>query len=138
VYFRASNDAGRTFGSVLDLSDDNALKTLLAAEKKALSFVAPQIATSSDSKFVHVAWQASYPDSSEIYVRASTDSGQSFGRIISLNEQTTDPISRSIAAGSANPFFSQILTPIGLIVSSIGVTVAGVVALMIIRRRKKK
>lgn len=138
VYFRASNDAGETFGSVRDLTDDNALKTFLAAQKKPLSFVAPQIATSSDGKYVYMAWQASYPDSTEIYARASADSGHSFGRTISLNEETRDPLSRSIAAGSSNPFFGQILTPIGLTVSSIGVALAGIVALMIIRRRKRK
>ena len=137
VYFTASNDGGQTFGNILDLTDDNALKTILAAQNKALSFVAAQIATSSDGNHVYVAWQARYPDSNEIYVRTSADAGQSFGRIISLNQEAKDPISKLIAAGSSNPFLGQILTPIGLTVSSIGVAVLGIVVFMIFRRRKK-
>jgi hypothetical protein len=136
VCFRASNNTGETFGNMLDLTDDSALKTLLAAQSKALTFVAPKIATSSDAKFVYIAWQASYPDSTEIYVKASTDGGQSFGKIIGLNEKTIDPVSSLIAAGSFNPFFGQILTPMGLTISSIGVAV-GIITYMIFHKRRK-
>lgn len=138
IYFRASDDAGETFGNILHLTDDNVLKTLLATQKKALSSVAPQVAISPDGKYAYVAWQASYPDSTEIYVKASVDAGKSFGRIISLNDQAKDPVSKSIAVGSSGPFFGQILTPMGLTVVGSGVTIVGIVALIIFRRRKNQ
>jgi hypothetical protein len=138
VYFKASNDSGDTFENSSDLSDDIGLKTLLAAQSKPLSFIAPQIATSSNSNYVYAAWQTSYPDSTEIYLKASEDGGQSFGRIVSLNDLTKDPISGSIAAaGSSNPFLGQILTPVGLTISgSIATVLAGVIAFLVLRKRK--
>jgi hypothetical protein len=136
VYFRASSNGGRTFGSIYDLTDDNSLKILLASQNKPLSFVLPQIATSPDGNNVYVGWQESYPDSTEIYFTASTDAGQSFGRIISLNEQAKDPISALIAAGSSNPFVGQIVTPVGLVSSAIGITLVGIIAFTRARRRK--
>jgi hypothetical protein len=144
IYFRSIVSGGgggggdEKYGDVLDLSDDVALKALLAAQNKALSFVAPQIAISPEGSHVYVAWQASYPDSSEIYLSVSADGGQSFGRIVSLNSQTDDPISKFAAAGSSGPFFGQILTPFGLAISGAGFAAAGAVALLIFRRRKRK
>lgn len=95
IYFSPSTDRGDSFGSTVDISDDNAIKTLLAAQQKRLSFVNPMLATS--GTHVYVGWQASYPDSHEIFFRASSDGGRTFGKITSLNEEVDEPVSRGLA-----------------------------------------
>jgi hypothetical protein len=95
VYFLASGDEGGTFANTIDLSDDNALKTLFAAQKKPLSFVAPKIAAS--GTHVYVGWQPAYPDSNELFFRASSDGGRTFGNTINLNAEASDPVSRGLS-----------------------------------------
>jgi hypothetical protein len=95
VYFHASTDNGDSFEVPVALSDDDAIKTLLAAQQKSLSFVNAMLATS--GQHVYVGWQTSYPDSHEIFIRASDDGGRTFGRITSLNEETGEPVSKGLS-----------------------------------------
>jgi hypothetical protein len=95
VYFTASAVKGDSFGKTITLSDDNAIKTLLAAQQKSLSFVNPMLAVS--GSHIYVAWGAAYPDSHELFLRASSDGGRTFGKITSLNEEVDEPVSRGLA-----------------------------------------
>jgi hypothetical protein len=126
VYFHASTGGGNSFGEPQALSDDNAIKTLLAAQQKSLSFVRPMLAVS--GTHVYVGWGASYPDSHEIYIRASEDGGRTFGRMISLNEATNEPVSRGLA----------VMTSIAYITIIVGIGIAATVGALILKRQRSK
>lgn len=125
VYFASSSDGGQSFGNPARLSDDNALKTLFAAQQKPLSFVAPKLAVSGDQ--VYVGWQASYPDSHEIFLAASGDGGHTFGPVINLNEAAGDPVSKGFAIlTSSQPIYA---------VAIVGAIAAGALGIIFIKRR---
>ncbi|MEO9293973.1 MAG: sialidase family protein [Nitrososphaera sp.] len=128
VYFYASADKGNSFEAPVALSNDNAIKTLLAAQQKSLSFISPMLAVSGER--VYVVWGASYPDSHEIYIRASDDNGHTFGRMISLNEATNEPVSKVLALITSTP--ATYIT----IIASVGV--AAIVSILVVKRQGNK
>lgn len=121
VYFASSADGGKSFGNPIDLSNDNAIKTLFATQQKPLSFVAPKVAVF--GTHVYVGWQASYPDSHEIFLTTSSDSGHTFGRIINLNEEAGDPASRGLSFFATYGIY-LILSAAAVIAVSVGVLFA--------------
>jgi hypothetical protein len=126
VYFFGSTDRGNSFGEPVNLSDDLAIKTLLAAQQKSLSFVNPMLAVS--GKHVYVGWQTSYPDSHEIFFRASDDGGRTFEKIVSLNEQTEEPVSAGLAVLTSSSAI--------YIIAIIGAIAAGVIGMLAVKRRR--
>lgn len=125
VYFAASVDEGDSFGKTIALSDDKTIKTLLAAQQKSLSFVNPMLAVSGSQ--VYVAWHVAYPDSHELFIRASSDGGRTFGKMTSLNEEVKEPVSRGLA----------ILTSSSAIyaIAIVGAIAAGALGILVIKRR---
>jgi len=73
VLFRASNDSGTTFGPVINLS-----KNLPAGNN-----VNQQVAASGN--YVYVVWQESTTGNDEIWLRTSSNNGQSFGGAVNLS-----------------------------------------------------
>lgn len=122
VYFSASMDGGDSFGKPVNISDDNAIKTLLAAQQKRLSFVNPMLAAS--GKHVYVGWQTSYPDSQEIFIRASEDGGRTFGRITSLNEETGEPVSAGLSILTSSSAIYVIVIVSAIAAGAFGILVA--------------
>jgi hypothetical protein len=114
IYFSASNDGGSTFADPVDLSDDLSIKMLFAAQNKPY-FVAPQIATS--GAHVYVAWQAMYPNSSELFFRASSDGGHTFGRTINLTGETSEPVQRGLLLFSESWIYIIIIFSIASIIA---------------------
>lgn len=125
VYFAASVDKGDSFGKTVALSDDNTIKTLLAAQQKSLSFVNPLLAVS--GSHVYIAWGVAYPDSHELFLRASSDGGRTFGKIASLNEEVDEPVSRGLAILTSS---SAIYT-----IAIIGAIAAGALGILVMKRR---
>lgn len=72
VMFRASNDSGQTFGDKINLSNTTDSNSAHA-----------DIAASGDK--VYVSFHDNKTGNVDTYVRASTDGGQTFGDIISIN-----------------------------------------------------
>lgn len=74
VLYRASRDAGITFSDTVDLSNNNSVD------------YAPKIAT--DGNYVYVAWSELSSDkkSTDLIFRVSSDSGETFGPKIKLNQ----------------------------------------------------
>ena len=79
ILFKASTDGGQTFGVTQNISNNNEFS------------INPSIATF--GKNVYVVWQDNTPGNSDIFFRASIDSGQTFG--ITENLSTNNGISRS-------------------------------------------
>lgn len=73
IYIKASNDKGSTFGSAINLSNNDRESSR------------PRLAASGDS--VYVVWQEFTSDSYDILFRASNDNGSSFGEPIKMNKQ---------------------------------------------------
>lgn len=128
VFFHSSADGGNSFEAPVALSDDNAIKTILAAQQKSLSFVHPILAVSGER--VYVGWGASYPDSHEIYIRASSDGGRTFGKMISLNEATNEPVSKGLAIMTS--------TPAAYITIIVGIGVAAAVGILVVKHQRSK
>jgi hypothetical protein len=74
VLYRASRDGGITFSDMVDLSDNNSVD------------YAPKIAT--DGNYVYVAWSELSSDhkNTDLIFRVSSDSGETFGPKIKLNQ----------------------------------------------------
>lgn len=84
IFFRASNNNGKTFNKIINISNDTIIESSL-----------PSIA--SFKNFVYVTWVGSNittPKNFEVFFRASHDSGQTFGPVIDLSKSagdSTDP-----------------------------------------------
>jgi hypothetical protein len=75
IIFKGSNDNGASFGNSINLSNNTGY-----------SFD-PKIAAFGNN--VHVIWSESTFVANSIYTRASTDNGNTFGRIINLSNNAT-------------------------------------------------
>jgi hypothetical protein len=75
IIFKGSNDNGASFGNSINLSNNTGY-----------SFD-PKIAASGSN--VHIIWSESTFVANSIYTRASTDNGNTFGRIINLSNNAT-------------------------------------------------
>lgn len=90
VLYRASRDGGITFSKTVDLSDNGSID------------YAPKIATVGSN--VYVAWSelASGKENTDLYLRTSTDGGNTFGPKTKLNQDM-------IVSGTYNTDFIQLL-----------------------------
>jgi hypothetical protein len=97
IFFRASKDNGSSFSNAVELSTIAALSDL------------PHIAASGSN--VYVVWDDyNLAEGLDIFLRASTDNGSSFGNAINLGRNTGYSISTPIAVSGSNVY----------VVSSIG------------------
>jgi hypothetical protein len=76
VFFKASADSGKTFGSKIDLSNSKGIVSNDAS-----------IAASGNN--VYVSWWERNQTGNEPVMRVSTDNGKTFGEIIKLSSDTT-------------------------------------------------
>jgi len=86
--FRKSTDGGVTFGSTINLSHNKG------------NSVNPAIAVSGDD--VYVTWNDDTAGNREIFLRKSTDDGDTFGNIVNITNTAGSSGSHSIAASGDN------------------------------------
>lgn len=92
VFFRASSDNGKTFGSKINLSNNNATSD------------SEQLATADNN--VYVVWKDNETGNNDIFFRPSTDNGKTFGPKINLSNSTTSSADAMIDAEGNNVYVS--------------------------------
>ncbi len=90
IFFRTSTDNGMSFGSPINLSNN------------AADSAGPQIATSGNN--VYVTWQDRTTGDRDIYFRASTDNGTSFGSLIPISNNPGFSVLAQIATSGNNVY----------------------------------
>ena len=90
IFFRASNDGGQTFGQILNLSNN--------PTESQIGRVAAY------GQNVYVVWEDTVSGNEEIFFRASTDGGQTFGQIQNLSNNIGISEGSKIAAYEQNVY----------------------------------
>jgi hypothetical protein len=94
VMLRASTDGGKTFGEKINLSNTSAIKQALASlPSNAKTRGATNASISAEGNNVYVVWwddRVVGPNKTEIFLRASTDNGQTFKDALNLSKNITD------------------------------------------------
>ncbi len=95
IYFRASNDGGKSFGDIINLSNDSTRS------------YDPRIVASGNN--VYVVWQDDHKEKDDlwardVFFRASNDGGTTFGDVINLTADTRSSDDVNIAASGNNVY----------------------------------
>ena len=90
IFFRASNDGGQTFGQILNLSNN--------PTESQIGRVAAY------GQNVYVVWEDTASGNEEIFFRASTDGGQTFGQVQNLSMDEVDSDNPDIYAYGQNVY----------------------------------
>jgi hypothetical protein len=94
ILYAASTDNGKTFGDIINLSNNNN-----SADNK--TAVNPQLAVSGSN--ISVAWEEySQGQNGDVIFKRSTDNGQTFGDIINLSNNTGNSINPQLAVSGNN------------------------------------
>ena len=90
ILFRASDDGGATFGTVLNLSRNSGSSRF------------PEIAA--EGQHVYVAWEDSTPGATDIFFAASQDGGETFSPPSNLSDSPQRDINVQIAASAGSAY----------------------------------
>lgn len=90
IYFKASSDGGKTFGSTINLSDNPSFSEH------------PQIAAVENN--VYVVWTDNTSGHKEVLFRMSTNQGKAFGKVLTISDENTNAYHPEITASGTNVF----------------------------------
>ncbi len=90
IYFKASSDAGKTFGRTINLSDNPSFSEH------------PQIAAVENN--VYVVWTDNTSGHKEVLFRMSTNQGKAFGKVLTISDENTNAYHPEITASGTNVF----------------------------------
>ena len=90
IYFKASSDAGKTFGRTINLSDNPSFSEH------------PQIAAVENN--VYVVWTDNTSGHKEVLFRMSTNEGKAFGKVLTISDENTNAYHPEITASGTNVF----------------------------------
>jgi hypothetical protein len=91
ILYRYSNNYGKSFGNVLQLSSDN--------------YENSNVEISSFGKYVHIVWQQKNSDQSRIILKSSNDFGKTFGKGITISNYAANSFPK-IFANNDNVYVS--------------------------------
>jgi hypothetical protein len=90
ILFKSSTDGGRTFGDVLNLSNNSGFSEH------------PQISVNGNN--VYVIWADNTKFNRDIYLTSSSDGGRTFGDVLNLSNNTADSHNQEIAVFGNNVY----------------------------------
>jgi hypothetical protein len=90
ILFKSSSDGGRTFGDILNLSNNSGFSEH------------PQISVNGNN--VYVVWADNTQLNRDIYLTSSSDGGRTFGDVLNLSNNTADSHNQEIAVFGNNVY----------------------------------